>query len=55
VVHVPDADGVHAIVPDGAAPKDIARSAIALVLDLDPAQVGIELIDVAEALTTGRP
>ena len=45
VVQVPDADGVHAIVPEGAAASDIARAAIALVLGLDPDDIAVVFSD----------
>lgn len=43
MVQVPDADGVHVIVPDGTEPSDAARVAIALVLGLDPVEIAVEV------------
>ena len=43
VVHVPDARGTHAIVPDGADPSEVARAAIATVLGIEPNDVVVAI------------
>jgi hypothetical protein len=56
VVQVPDADGVHVIVPDGTDPHDAARGAISVVLSLHPDEIIVELIPVgASPSTDGVP
>lgn len=43
VVQVPDAGGVHAIVPDGGDPAQVARAAVALMLGVDLDEVTVEI------------
>lgn len=43
VVHVPDAHSVHAIVLDPSDAEGVARLAIGLVLDVDPANIRVVL------------
>ena len=54
VVHVPDARGTHAIVPDGADPSEVARAAIAIVLGVDPDDVVVAISSAPELVASAE-